>query len=113
MKPSTNQASVNSSGPSTAASASQADCLRVAVIVVCSLLRQAHFEADPRRRDLTCLERTCCDEKLELERGVRAVAKPLQRRLRHEGAQPAEVHALHLFFYSYVSGVVAHVLDHS
>src|SRR6266852_834112 len=113
MKPSTNQPSVNRTGPATAPSANHAKRLRVVVIVVCPLLRQAHFEADPSGRDLTCLERTLRDEKLELKRGVRAVAKPLQRRLRHEGAQPAEVHAPHLFFYSYVGGVVAHVLDHS
>src|SRR5229473_3930970 len=111
MKPSTNQPSVNRTGPATAPSANPTKRLRVVVIVVCPLLRQAHLEADPRGCDLTCLERTLRDEKLELKRGVRAVAKPLQRRLRREGAQPAEVHAPHLFFYGGVGGVVAHVLD--
>src|SRR5260370_41677412 len=99
MKPSTNQPSVNRTGPATAPSANPAKRLRVVVIVVCPLLRQAHLEADPRGRDLTCLERTLRDEKLELKRGVCAVAKPLQRRLRREGAQPGEVHAPRLFFY--------------
>src|SRR5260370_21526425 len=92
MKPSTNQASVNTAGPATAPSANQDECLRVVVIVVCSLLRQPHLEADPSGRDLACLEGTLRNEKLELKRGVRAVAEPLQRRLGHECAKAAEAH---------------------
>src|SRR5260370_41539708 len=98
MKPSTNQPSVNTTGPATAPSASRAECLRVEVIAVCSFLRQAHLEADPRGRDLACLERTLRNEKLELKRRVLAVAEPLQRRLRPARAQTAVVQALDLVF---------------
>src|SRR5260370_463094 len=76
------------------------------------LLPEADLEADALGPDLACPERACGGELLEPLGGVGAALEHLERRLRREIAEPAEVHAVDLGHDVGMGGVLAHVLDH-
>src|SRR5260370_23446497 len=109
MKPSTNQPSVNKTGPATAPSASQG--LRGVAIGDTPWLRQAHLKADALRCGCARVEWTLSRELLEASRRVGPALEHLQRGRSREGAPPAQAHLLYLEVDVGVGCLTAHVLD--
>src|ERR1700675_2067448 len=102
MKPSTNQPSVNSTGPATAPSATAPAAGRGGFVMVgvaslgsvamavASLLRQAHLGGDPFRGDGAGLERAFRGQLLELRGRVGTALEHLERPLRSERAHATQ-----------------------
>src|SRR5207248_391233 len=73
---------------------------------------ESSLEPDPFCADLARLERALPRQPFELCRRVSATLEHLEGRFRREGADPPELHAVHLAGDVRVRRVPAHVLDH-